>query len=395
MLNEEINNEKDFEEIYKAFEEYRHKCPFALDGIVIKPISKNRINNLTEPRPSDCIAIKFVPNLEETEVINITWNIAKTGEYVPIIWVNTVQMDGKDVQKCSGSNYGNLIRKRVSIGSKIIMSLAGDIIPFLYKVTNTNNFDETKLNIPEDSYIDDIHLMKIMNEEDKAKLSFINSCECLQIPNIGSESAKKIFDYLTKDDSTTLEFFGEEPKELPYNILLCNPEDIYFGLGGGKSGDKAKKSFNDVIKHLTLTDIIKSCNFRFCGPKVAEQCSSYILTGEADFEHLAKEGYDWLFDSTSIQNNKIHSILEFIGKTLEDFKVIHNEIKESTSNQIPIIMTGEPNNYNSKAHFLQCHPEYRNTGSWKEVQIVFTNSLESNTGKMKKAREKGIEIRLY
>jgi hypothetical protein len=35
------------------------------------------------------------------------------------------------------------------------------------------------------------------------------------------------------------------------------------------------------------------------------------------------------------------------------------------------------------------------TGSWKEVKIVFTNSLDSNTGKMKKAREKGIEIRVY
>ena len=31
----------------------------------------------------------------------------------------------------------------------------------------------------------------------------------------------------------------------------------------------------------------------------------------------------------------------------------------------------------------------------KEVKIVFTNDLESNTGKMKKAREKGIEIRVY
>ena len=58
-------------------------------------------------------------------------------------------------------------------------------------------------------------------------------------------------------------------------------------------------------------------------------------------------------------------------------------------------MTGEPNGYNSKGHFLQCHPEYRQTGSWKEVQIVFTNSFESNTGKMKKAREKGIKIELY
>ena len=58
-------------------------------------------------------------------------------------------------------------------------------------------------------------------------------------------------------------------------------------------------------------------------------------------------------------------------------------------------MTGEPTTCSTKTEFLRLHPEYRNTTSWKEVQIVFTNSLDSNTGKMKKAREKNIEIKLY
>ena len=58
-------------------------------------------------------------------------------------------------------------------------------------------------------------------------------------------------------------------------------------------------------------------------------------------------------------------------------------------------MTGEPNNWKSKSDFLHNHPEYENTGSWKKCQIVFTNSLSSNTGKMKKARELGKEIMLY
>ena len=58
-------------------------------------------------------------------------------------------------------------------------------------------------------------------------------------------------------------------------------------------------------------------------------------------------------------------------------------------------MTGEPNNYATKAEFLKLNPQYRNTTSWKEVQIVFTNDLSSTTSKMKKAREKGIKIEIY
>jgi len=388
-----ILNENDFANIYNEFAEYRHNCPFALDGIVIKPTEDFRINNTTEHRPSDCVAIKFIPMLEETEVVNITWNLGKTGEYTPIIWVNPVNMDGRDVQKCSGHNYGYLKSKGVTIGSKVIMSLAGDIIPFLYKVTQTN---DGEIPMPEgETLIDDIHLMAVLNEKDHAKLKFIYSANSLNIPNIGGETAKKIFDYISSVDPTTADFFNEAEPTLKYNILECTPEEIYFGAGAGKNGSNAKKAFEEVLKQLTLTDIIKSCSFKLCGSKVAEQCASYILTGDADFEHLATEGYQWVKNENSNERKEINEILNKIGMTIDDFKVVHEAIKKNTSNQIPVILTGEPNDYKSKGEFLACHPEYRQTGSWKEVQIVFTNSLESNTGKMKKAREKGIELRLY
>ena len=392
-----LNDDQNFALYYNDMNQYRHEsCEYALDGIVIKPIVKSRENNTTEHRPKDCVAIKFIPMLEETEVTNITWNLGKTGELIPIVWVKPVEMDGRMVQKCSGHNYGYLLEKKVSIGSKIIMSLAGDIIPFLYKVTNTDNFDETKMNIPDSTYIDgDIHLMKILSDKDWSYVKFINSATGLNIPNIGNETAKKIFDYLTKTDSITAEFFGEEEKELKYNILMCTPEEIYYGAGSGKVGSNAQKAFKEVLKNLTLIDIITSCNFRFCGKKVAEQCANYLLSGDANFDHLAAEGYTWVYDDNSMQRNQINEILNSIGRTIEDFKAVHNEKKQEASNQIPIIMTGEPNNYSTKQEFLDCHPEYRNTTSWKEVQIVFTNSLDSNTGKMKKAREKNIEIKLY
>lgn len=385
---------ENFEWYYNDLAEYRKTCEYALDGIVIKPTEDFRINNTTEHRPSDCVAIKFIPMLEETEVVNITWNLGKTGEYTPIIWVNPVNMDGRDVQKCSGHNYGYLKLKGVTIGSKVIMSLAGDIIPFLYKVTQTN---DGEIPMPEgETYVDDIHLMAVLNEKDHARLMFVNSAQTLNIPNIGVETARKIFDYISFNDPMTDEFFGESKEvKLPHNILECTKEEIYFGTGSGKAGDKAKKSFDETIKSLTLTDVIKSCNFKLCGNKVADQCATYMLTGDADFEHLATEGYSWVMNKESNEYKTVLNVLNSIGKSVEDFKSVHEKIKKATSNQIPIIMTGEPNDYKSKGEFLACHPEYRNTGSWKEVQIVFTNSLDSNTGKMKKAREKGIEIRLY
>lgn len=392
-----IYSTDEFSIIYREFENYRSICEYALDGIVIKPIEAYRINNTTETRPKDCVAIKFIPMLQQTEITNITWNIGKTGEYIPIIWVKPIEMDGKIIQKCSGHNYGYLRDNNIGIGTIITMSLAGDIIPFLYKVISTDI--NCIIPIPKEGeyFIDGVHMKAILTEEDSARLSFVSSSTSLNIPNIGRESAKKIFDYLCGENDETADFFGIERKELIHNILECNPEDIYFGLGGGKLGSNAKKSFEELIKNITLKDIIVSCNFKLCGGKIAEACVDYLLNGDADFSHLAKEGYEWVLKGNENYPERVilDNLLNKLGRTFEDFKIQYKEIKEEKSEQIPIIMTGEPNDYKSKGEFLKCHPEYRNTGSWKEVKIVFTNSMDSNTGKMKKAKEKGIEIRLY
>lgn len=388
-------NKESFEWYYYDMSDYRQCCTYALDGIVIKPLSLYRQNNINERRPKDCVAIKFIPMLEETEVVDITWQLGKTHEFTPIIWVNPVEMDGRMVQKCSGHNIGYLRQKGITIGAKIIMSLAGDIIPFMYKVTQENPNGDIPMPTEYDYYEDDIHLMAILSEEDKAKKSFLSSAVSLNIPYIGPETTKKIYEYITKDDNMTMEFFGEAKSELKYNILCISPEEVYFGAGGGKTGQNAQSAFKKLLDNLTLKDIIKSCNFKFCGDKVAEQVVTYLLTRDADFTHLATEGYSWVYDNNSEQYKILMNILNYLGKNIDDFKIQHEKAQKIASDQIPIIMTGEPNDYKSKGEFLSCHPEYRNTGSWKEVKIVFTNSLDSNTGKMKKAREKGIEIKLY
>ena len=392
-----IDNPKQFSWYYYDMDEYRQNhCEYALDGIVIKPIALDRINNTAEHRPKDCVAIKFIPNLQETEVVNITWNLGKTHEFIPIIWVKPVEMDGKQVQKCSGHNLGYLREKGITIGAKIIMSLAGDIIPFMYKVTQENPNGEIPMPSYSNGYYeDDVHLMAIMTKEDKIRMQFLSSITSLNIPTIGGQSAKDIWNYLNNIDQQTMEFFEETPKEMPFNILLCSPEEIYFGVGSGKSGKNAQKAYEKILENLTLIDIIKSCNFPFCGEKVSEQIVKYLFNETPDWSHLATEGYNWVFDINSWQYQQIQKILNHLGKTFEDFKTQYQENQQTVSNQIPIIMTGEPNDYKSKGDFLRCHPEYRNTGSWKEVKIVFTNDLNSNTGKMKKAREKNIEIRLY
>ncbi len=393
--NIKIETAKDFEDIYNKFSKYRETCKFALDGIVIKPVVSNRINNLTQHRPSDCVAIKFIPILEETEVINIEWNLGKSGEYTPVVITNPVIMDGKSVTRANANNIGYLISNKISIGTKLVFSLAGDIIPFIYKVTDTSRFDEQNINLPENSELNGIHLMAVMSEEEKRAKELKYSILTLNIPGMGESNANTLVDYIVESCKGD-EFFDEQPKQIPNNVFMIEAIDFEIGIGG-KNGTKISKAYKDIISNISLDLIIRSCNFKLCGEKVSEQIANKLLGNEYDFTSMASEAYEWCFDSNSPQMVQLNEIFDKLGFSLEFFRQKQQSIATSSNDEgkIPVILTGEPNNYSTKAEFIKCNPQYRVTTKWKECKIVFTNSLDSNTGKMKQAKAKGIEIRVY
>jgi NAD-dependent DNA ligase len=63
---------EDFKNLYHSFAEYRKRCKYALDGFVIKPVWNERKTDFKATRQKDCIAIKFMPMLQETEIIAIS-----------------------------------------------------------------------------------------------------------------------------------------------------------------------------------------------------------------------------------------------------------------------------------------------------------------------------------
>lgn len=398
LYNKTISNIADLKWIYEYFEEVRETMDYSLDGIVVKPVQEYRILNLKDRRPSDCVAIKFIPMLEPTTVTDIEWNLGKTGEWIPTIITDPVYMDGKKITRASAFNYGYLMSKKISVGTKVVLSLAGDIIPFIYKIEDNTKFDSGKLgtNFPSSASIEDIHLIE---KETDNGFKLKHSCLALNIKGFGDANVDKFVAWMRKECEGD-EFFGIDAKPIPEHILLCNPSDIQSAIGG-KTGKSIKEAIEKFIREMDLKSVILSCNFKLCGDKVARQITNKLIGEKFDFVSMPAVAYEWVDDVNSKEFQLLNDILHFNGRNISDF-VLTDEQKKSIDEQskkldeqIPVILTGEPNNYANKAEFLKCNSQYRLTGSWKEVKIVFTNSLESNTGKMKRAHEKGVEIRVY
>ena len=392
-IKKQIGLMSELKDVYNKFEAYRETCPYSLDGFVIKPVDREQ--DFENARPKDCVAFKFLPMTAVTEVTRIEWSLGKTGEYFPVVYYKPVMMDGKECVKASGHNYGTLVEKGIAPGAKVTISMAGDIIPYIYKVNSPANVVDN-LNLPDNTYTEDCHLMAVMTDNEWRIEEFRNSCKALEVPGLGDEMINKLVEGL-KLACEPDEFFGDQGKEFPFSIFELDPSAFNMYIGG-KNGQKLAKAYQDICTKIDLATIIQTMNIRFCGKTLSKEIAKYLCGEPHDFGNMAQDGWSWAIDDSSDEYMKLKAIMKMLGKDIEYFSTIADQTAKaeaSKGTKTLIIMTGEPNDYPTKADFLKAHPEYEETTSWKKVQIVFTNSLDSNTGKMKKAREKNIEIKVY
>jgi NAD-dependent DNA ligase len=383
-----IFTEDDLKEIYNEYDHYRkEESEYPLDGIVFKPECSARKHNINRPRPVDCIAMKFMPMINPTEIINIEWKVGKTGEYFPKAIFKPIMMeDGKKITRASMHNYGWVVANNCGIGSTVRVSLAGDIIPFVYEIVDHVDA-ENNMNLPADTYIRTEpsgakHLMKKFSENEEQRNKFVSSVATLNINSIGPAAAEELYDAL-----------NEEVPELTNIIYLMNNDcykKIYDILDDSKSIQNYVNNLKQYAAHISLVDIIKSFNFKSCGTKAAEVCARIISGLPYQVNSLPRESYAWALDPNSRQ-------LYMVTKAMEDLDVELMEDDSNSVDKIPIIMTGSPSNfgYATKAKFLQAHPEYVETTDWKSCKILFTDDLSSNSGKMQRAKKQGVEIKTY
>lgn len=120
----------------EQFEQQRIALPYATDGMVVKV---NRLDlqddlGFTSRFPRWCIAYKYAAEQAATKLLEIQWQMGKTGKLTPRAKFEPVQLAGTTVQHATLHNLGEVHRKDVRIGDTIVVEKAGEIIPQVVKV---------------------------------------------------------------------------------------------------------------------------------------------------------------------------------------------------------------------------------------------------------------------
>ncbi len=115
------------------FEAHRHDLPFEIDGMVIKVDDAALYNALgiVGKNPRGAIAYKFPPEEVVTRLINVTFNVGRTGMIVPSAELAPVFVSGATIRQATLNNFDDIARKDVRIGDYVRLKRAGEVIPFV------------------------------------------------------------------------------------------------------------------------------------------------------------------------------------------------------------------------------------------------------------------------
>lgn len=114
-----------------GWEEKRESLDYEIDGAVVK-INDNdlmRRAGVAGREPRGAIAWKFPPMEAKTKLLQIIWNVGRTGRLVPQAVLDPVNVTGVTVQHATLHNEVDLIAKDIREGDEVIVTRAGDVIP--------------------------------------------------------------------------------------------------------------------------------------------------------------------------------------------------------------------------------------------------------------------------
>ncbi len=119
------------EKCIRQIESERNSMDWLIDGVVIKVGDSTLRDQMgfTEKFPRWAVAYKFEAEEAVTKLLNVTWELGRTGKLTPLAHVEPVDFYGVTVRKATLNNLGDIQRKDVAIGCSVWIRRSNDVIP--------------------------------------------------------------------------------------------------------------------------------------------------------------------------------------------------------------------------------------------------------------------------
>ncbi|MBI6071224.1 NAD-dependent DNA ligase LigA [Clostridium perfringens] len=343
---DEIQKEIDY------IRDIRFDLNYDIDGLVIAidDIRTRELLGYTVKFPKWAIAYKFEAQEATTKLLDVEWNVGRSGRVSPTAILEPVELAGVTVKRATLNNMDDIARKGVRLGAEVFVRRSNDVIPEIMGVVpesleGTKEIEEPKVCpacgahlVHEGVHIYCENTLGCKPQMVKTIVHFAGR-EAMNIAGFSEKTAEQLFEKLDIRDISDL-------YKLEYEKLL----DL------DKFGPKKAQNLLDAIeksKDCTLEAFLYSLGIPNVGVKTAKD----LVKRFESLENLEKATFEELVSVQDVGDIVARSIIEFF-KEERTLKVINEllslgvnphyekkEVLESTFMGKTVVVTGTLENY--------------------------------------------------
>ncbi|MFH0317913.1 NAD-dependent DNA ligase LigA [Clostridium perfringens] len=354
-MDDYIRECKTLDEIQKEIDyirDIRFDLNYDIDGLVIAidDIRTRELLGYTVKFPKWAIAYKFEAQEATTKLLDVEWNVGRSGRVSPTAILEPVELAGVTVKRATLNNMDDIARKGVRLGAEVFVRRSNDVIPEIMGVVpesleGTKEIEEPKVCpacgahlVHEGVHIYCENTLGCKPQMVKTIVHFAGR-EAMNIAGFSERTAEQLFEKLDIRDISDL-------YKLEYEKLL----DL------DKFGPKKAQNLLDAIeksKDCTLEAFLYSLGIPNVGVKTAKD----LVKRFESLENLEKATFEELVSVQDVGDIVARSIIEFF-KEERTLKVINEllslgvnphyekkEVLESPFMGKTVVVTGTLENY--------------------------------------------------
>ena len=308
---EKYTDFKKLEEAIDKWHDDRKKLDYETDGLVIKVNNFSLYETLgyTTKSPRWAIAYKFPAEQVKTKLMDVTFQVGRTGVITPVAELEAVNLSGSVVKRASLHNFDEIRRKDIKIGDNVIVEKAAEIIPQVVNVVfNDRTGEEIEIQEPancpvcnsELAHEEGLVALKCHNplcpEKVKRQIAYFVSRDAMNISGLGDKIVEKFIElgkiktivdiYSLKEyreELENLEKMGQKSVDnLINNIEASKNRDfskVLYALGipfvGKFNANLLTKNFKN-IENLKNQSIENLLSVKGIGDKVAIAVNTFL-----------------------------------------------------------------------------------------------------------------------
>ena len=303
----------------------RPDLPYDIDGIVIKvnEMDLHDVIGETVKYPKWAIAYKFPPEEVSTKLLDITFQVGRSGVITPVANFKPVFVQGSLISKATLHNEDYVLQKDIHINDTVIIRKAGDVIPEVVKPVIEERTSEC---IPF-KMIDlcPCCSSKLVRRENEADYYCLNdNCEEKLINKLIHFASKPAYNIDTLGDKLVRQLYlAGYIKNIADIFKLKNYYNELIVLPG--LGNKSIDNLLDAIensKKNNLDQLLFGLGIRHCGGKIAK----LLCRRFKNIDGLINANYEDIISIGDVGDAIAREFVEYMS--IEENIDVINELKE-------------------------------------------------------------------